>query len=1064
LAAPSTQGGPADEAESNGQRLEVPGYTILGLLGKGGMGVVYKARQLSLDRIVALKVILHAGHSGEEDRRRFRLEAESVARLQHPNIVQLYEVGEHDGAPYCSLEYCGGGSLEQKLNGTPWEPRPAADLIETLARAVQAAHTAGVVHRDLKPANVLLTADGLPKIADFGLAKRLGEQSKTQTGAIVGTPSYMAPEQAGGKGAEIGPATDVYALGAILYELLTGRPPFKAATPLDTVLQVVADEPVAVRRLQPKVPRDLETICHRCLEKQPGRRYASALDLAEDLRRFQAGEPVAARPVSWIGRLQKWARRRPAVAALAGLSLLLALVGLTLVLWQWRRATREWNRAEQARQETEEARQVAEERRREAENANEEARHSLYFNRIALAEREWTSNNTARAEEALDACPLDLRHWEWYYLKRRCHAELLTCRGHKGTVNSVVYSPDGQWIASASDDRTVRLWEAATGKEHRKLEGHSGGVSNVAFSSDGRRIASLRSSPLIELLQGGDKARGELIIWDASSGKQLLKLPGCLGMAFGPDGKRILSGSADGTPRVWDAITGKEVLRLKGPTGFVVEMAYSPDGCHLATASMEVRQIVRDAETVRQFMTGNLKIPVDIKLWDAATGEVVRSFRGPTALLNSLAFSPDGKRLASCHFNGLVTLWDVADGNALQSLRGHAGIVSGVVFSSDGRRLATVGQTEHTVRVWDADRGEELFALRGDLGSTAFSPDGRRLATAAGGHTIKVWDADAGQGPRQLRGHKSIVVGIAFSPDGRRLASVANDKTLRVWDAGTGAEVFSKPCPATRVAFSPDSTRLATAGGDAYDSSKPGRITVWDAATGKVLLTLPGHRSIVFSVAISRDGTRLVSASCDAKPDRPGEVKVWDVNAATEVLNIPQPSHVNCAALSPDGKYVATANVDKTVKLWDAATGKLVESLPGHTAPVRSVTFTPDGRYIVSGGMDGRVRVWDRDMDREKYVLRGYPGVVVDLACSPDGRRLAAGTLDLVTANGEVNLWDLDRGQQVLSLPGKLAAAFSADGHRLAAGGWEPFQPDGLVRIWDGTPGPEAAPSRGREP
>jgi hypothetical protein len=306
-------------------RPDVPGYQFLGLLGKGGMGVVYKARQVGLDRLVALKMILHTEHASADDRRRFQSEAQAVARLQHPNIVQIHEVGEYQAQPYFSLEYCPGGSLAEQLDGTPWEPAKAAELMQTLARAVQAAHEASVVHRDLKPANVLLTADGQPKITDFGLAKKLDEQSHTQTGAVVGTPSYMAPEQAGGKGKQVGVAADIYALGAILYELLTGRPPFRAPSALDTVLQLLSEEPVPVRRLQPKVPRDLETVCLKCLEKDPKKRYATAADLAEDLRRFLAGEAIQARPARAIERGWRWCRKNRALASLAA-SIVVGLV------------------------------------------------------------------------------------------------------------------------------------------------------------------------------------------------------------------------------------------------------------------------------------------------------------------------------------------------------------------------------------------------------------------------------------------------------------------------------------------------------------------------------------------------------------------------------------------------------------------------------------------------------------------------------------------------------------------------------------------------------------------
>jgi tRNA A-37 threonylcarbamoyl transferase component Bud32 len=306
-----------------GQRI-IAGYEVLGEIGRGGMGVVYKARQPKLNRLVALKMVLVGSHASEQELGRFRAEAEAVARLQHPNVVQIYEVGEQNGLPYFSLEYCDGGSLAAQLNGTPLPAPQAARLVETLAGAVHAAHQQKVVHRDLKPANVLLTADGTPKITDFGLAKKLdGGTGPTASGAIVGTPSYMAPEQAGGKGKEVSPATDVYALGAILYELLTGRPPFRAATPLDTMLQVLGDEPVPVRRLQPQCSRDLETICLKCLEKEPSRRYDTAAALADDLARLLRGEPIQARPSGPADRVLKWAKRKPALACLM----------VVLVLW-----------------------------------------------------------------------------------------------------------------------------------------------------------------------------------------------------------------------------------------------------------------------------------------------------------------------------------------------------------------------------------------------------------------------------------------------------------------------------------------------------------------------------------------------------------------------------------------------------------------------------------------------------------------------------------------------------------------------------------------------------------
>jgi len=349
--------GGAASAAGWGVEASVPGYELLGELGRGGMGVVYKARHRALDRTVALKMILSGSHAGEGDLARFQTEAGAIARLQHPNIVQIHEVGEHEGKPFFSLEFCGGGSLEKKLHGTPLPAQEAAALVETLARAMQAAHEQHVIHRDLKPANVLLTEHGTPKITDFGLAKKLDEASQTQSGAIMGTPSYMAPEQAGGKSADIGPAADVYALGAILYECLTGRPPFKAATALDTILQVVSDEPVAPSQLQTKMPRDVETICLKCLRKEPQQRYLTADALAADLRRFQADEPIAARPPGRGERAWRWCRRNKAVAAAVGAAVFILVVGIVvstgLAFWAMANATRAEAREREVRQEKE---------------------------------------------------------------------------------------------------------------------------------------------------------------------------------------------------------------------------------------------------------------------------------------------------------------------------------------------------------------------------------------------------------------------------------------------------------------------------------------------------------------------------------------------------------------------------------------------------------------------------------------------------------------------------------------------------------------------------------------
>ncbi|MEE3371572.1 MAG: serine/threonine-protein kinase, partial [Planctomycetota bacterium] len=438
----------------------VPGYDLLGELGRGGMGVVYKARDQKLKRIVALKMILSGTHASDEDMQRFQTEAEAVARLQHPNIVQIFEVAEHEGRPYIALEFADGGSLDQKIAGTPQNAAESAQLVETLARAMQQAHDNEIIHRDLKPANILLTADGEPRITDFGLAKRLDEDSsQTKSGAVMGTPSYMAPEQAASNSATLGPAADTYALGAILYHMLTGRPPFQAETQLDTIMQVISEEPLAPRKLNSSLPVDLETICLKCLEKDVHRRYESAEALAEDLRRFGAGEPIQARPVSAITRTLKWARRRPAVAGMIGISAA-ALVALVAGgLWynaqlvderdiatqqtkvarqQTQLAKAREHEAEQARAKEEEQRKLteqqrtrAEEREREANQARRraekaevevreserEARQSAYIADMQLLSQDWENKRLDHLKERLarHADEEGLLGFEWHY-------------------------------------------------------------------------------------------------------------------------------------------------------------------------------------------------------------------------------------------------------------------------------------------------------------------------------------------------------------------------------------------------------------------------------------------------------------------------------------------------------------------------------------------------------------------------------------------------------------------------------------------------------------------------
>ncbi|MFO0843340.1 MAG: serine/threonine-protein kinase, partial [Gemmataceae bacterium] len=607
---------------------DLPGYEVLGELGRGGMGVVYKARQVALNRVVAVKMILAGAHADDASRGRFRAEAEAIAALQHPNIVGVYDVGEHDGHPYFSLEFCAGGSLEKRLAGTPLPPRDAAALVATLAGAVQAAHDAGVVHRDLKPANVLLTGptvregaptdalahgralDGEPKITDFGLARRLDQDSnQTRSGAIVGTPSYMAPEQAGGKTKEVGPACDVWALGAILYECLTGRPPFRAATALDTVMQVVTDDPVPPSRLNARTPRDLETITLKCLQKEAKRRYGSAAEVANELGRFLADEPIRARPVGAFERAVKWVRRRPAVAALLLLAALLASAGVGGVLHEWRRAEAERDQAERQRDLARNASLEASERaeaearavkeadasRRQAVAALGRARNGLYYFDFLRAQTALKDGQPDQAASLLNDCPLDLRGWEWHQLAKTFLQDPVPCVGHDGPAWAVAWSGDGKTLVTGGLDGTLRVWEPATGRQLHQVEAHKGQwLSRAAFSPDGRWLASASLRHDMKLFKTpADWERsisGEVKLWDARTWREVRKLPGRFSVSFHPDGKRLATVEGR-SAQVVEVETGRVVTAMAGHTLPVMEAKFTADGSKVISRSYDANRI-----------------------------------------------------------------------------------------------------------------------------------------------------------------------------------------------------------------------------------------------------------------------------------------------------------------------------------------------------------------------------------------------------------------------------------------------------------------------------------------
>jgi WD40 repeat protein len=982
----------------------IPGHEVLRVLGRGGMGVVYEARHVGLKRLVAVKMIRAGAGAGEPELARFRTEAETAARLQHPSIVQVYELGEVNGQPYLSLELVGGGSLAARLRGNPLPPAEAARLVEVLARAVQCAHEAGVVHRDLKPANVLLTEDGTPKVADFGLAKQLdADAGQTHTGAVLGTPSYMAPEQAAGRGKGAGPLADVYALGAILYECLTGRPPFRGVTPLDTLEQVRTQEPVAVRRLQPKVPRDLETICLKCLAKEPGRRYASATTLADELVRFREGRPIKARPVNAAGRTWRWCRRNPSLAAasLAAAAGLLSTVVLSVWFGLSERQSAEGLKAAKGR---------AEEKTRQARLRLGE---TDLDRGVSLCEQGEVGRGLLGMARGLE----DLPEEGGADLERVLRANLAAWRPELaglqavfrqgGPVERLAFSPDGRHFLAWETPRKAWLWETATG---RRLGEPLDQLSTApergppcTFSPDGRRLLTVHADPK----RGSERwAR----LWDAEGrplgGPLKPRAFRFVAVGFSSDDSPLLvtTSGSDRSPEVlvWDGTTGE--LRLRVPPQRVQArlglIAFGPGGRFLLT-------------TVHQQSRPGLQTTKDDgrigQLWDLTTGQAVGSRMAHDTTVEAAAFSPDGMLLVTGCLDGKVRRWHVPEGTAvgapLQASRpGRVG------FSDGGRLFYSAGRRDSkpVTRFWYTAGGEPAGPpFAGALHD--LSPDGRALIRdAALGVEGRMRDRETGGPLGQPFDHNGDVRG-AFGPDGRAVLTGGADGTFRLWEVPRGnvpraviPPVLSHGDDIFWARMLPDGRSLlgSTLYGDSlhrFDLDGRGQ-------------PVP-HQEIGPVLAVSPDG-RLALRS-----GRPG------LNLAFESSN---------RALQ-DGW------------LCDLDTGRPVGSRLdlGGLFP-KEVVFRPDGRAVLTSGIDmelkrSEVRLWEVPTGRPLGPPLAVKGWCPVLAFSPDGRAGVAG--------GEGRLWVLDGGTgrplgEPLPCANHRQAVFAADGRTLVAAGQ-------VTQVWD---------------
>ncbi len=990
---PVTPSGPKKSTQKLGR------FEIVCLLGEGGFGQVFKAFDPQLERMVALKVPKFSG-SNAPAVRRFITEAKAAARLRHPNIVPTFDAGKLNQHYYIASGFIEGQSLADRIDQAPIEIRQAAKWGAAIASAVHYAHQQGLIHRDIKPPNVMLDPQDEPQLLDFGLAKWIHEDSSmTVDGAIMGTPAYMSPEQASGDHANIGPHSDQYSVGVVLYELLTGLPPF-TGTPHAVLNKVLHDSPPTIRSLKPSLPKDLDAICQRAMHRDPSRRYDSVSHLHDDLVAWSTGMPVSARTPSMVEKAVNWSRRNPGVATLS-LLLLGTLVGGILLSTglayrsnqnairadrsagdanrQAERAELETRRAimaegkakiaqgqanEQAEvarrgtrraldaervaqektivaqaeaQRASDAEQLARQQTELVEAANAEMAETLARNHFTLAVARWNANRPAEAIEYLQKVPLQNRQIEWHLSRRQFEGALITLDNHPG-VETICLSPDGQRLISIGGAKMMS-WDTANAKCLDEAEGPGFIlISQAAFSPRGDRL----------LLGGG------------------------FGTGIGRLSMRMIDG-------------GELIFNAKGLTGGIQSVAFSPDG--------------------QQFATGDEQ--GGIRRWSASDGKSLDRDSYHEMGVSKLSYSPDGKHLVSAGSNKTLQLWDADGRDQAKVLSGHEEPVTDVAFHPGGTMFVSCSH-DHTLKAWDLATRSEERTYKGHADAVqcvAFCPSGRRMLSGSVNGIIKLWDVDTGKVLQTLKGHSFGINEIVVSPDGRRAYSVSNDHLIKVWSLQDGVQLTesTQPPKDKLTATSVDGRFKATAVAQS--------LTVQDTIN-KVELPSIGHRHPITCVAFNPAGTIIASGSWGTphwmvqNGKRPSsKLHLTDVQSRKRLYSLAiDLEGIEGVQFSPDGQRLLSSHIDHSMTLWSVDDGKLLQRFEGHSYPIESMSFSPDGRRIISGQWwDGLVKIWNCQTGEELRSLEGFtPGEVrqIEVFFSREGQTIVA------KVNGATQAWD----------------------------------------------------------